>query len=68
MGLFEDANLCAIHAKRVTIMKKDILLAKRLRGDRNFDFVDRNKYNDEDPPFYSLPYTNQKAQMDNLKQ
>ncbi|WP_369010656.1 hypothetical protein [Salmonella enterica] len=24
MGLFEDTNLCAIHAKRVTIMPKDI--------------------------------------------
>ena len=34
MGLFEDANLCAIHAKRVTIMQKDIQLAKRLRGGR----------------------------------
>lgn len=30
--LFEDANLCAIHAKRVTIMVKDIQLARRLRG------------------------------------
>ncbi|KXS17207.1 histone-fold-containing protein [Gonapodya prolifera JEL478] len=30
--LFEDANLCAIHAKRVTIMQKDIHLARRLRG------------------------------------
>ncbi|RMZ88441.1 hypothetical protein DV736_g4331, partial [Chaetothyriales sp. CBS 134916] len=30
--LFEDANLCAIHAKRVTIMQKDIQLARRLRG------------------------------------
>ena len=43
VGLFEDANLCAVHAKRVTIMKKDLALARRLRGDRNFDFVDRNK-------------------------
>lgn len=31
--LFEDSNLCAIHAKRVTIMPKDISLARRLRGD-----------------------------------
>ena len=35
VGLFEDTNLCAIHAKRVTIMPKDILLAKKIRGDRN---------------------------------
>lgn len=32
--LFEDTNLCAIHAKRVTIMTKDLQLAKRIRGDR----------------------------------
>ncbi|RMJ21534.1 histone H3 [Aspergillus sp. HF37] len=30
--LLEDANLCAIHAKRVTIMQKDIQLARRIRG------------------------------------
>lgn len=30
--LLEDTNLCAIHAKRVTIMKKDIQLARRIRG------------------------------------
>merc|ERR1712072_1534557 len=27
VGLFEDTNLCAIHAKRVTIMPKDMQLA-----------------------------------------
>ena len=32
--LFEDSNLCAIHAKRVTIMPKDIQLAQRNRGER----------------------------------
>lgn len=30
--LFEDSNLCAIHAKRVTIMPKDLYLAQRLHG------------------------------------
>ncbi len=34
VGLFEDANLCAIHAKRVTILPKDIQLARRIRGER----------------------------------
>ena len=34
VSLFEDTNLCAIHAKRVTIMSKDLQLAKRIRGDR----------------------------------
>ncbi|OBT50453.1 histone H3, partial [Pseudogymnoascus sp. 24MN13] len=32
VSLFEDTNLCAIHAKRVTIQSKDIQLARRLRG------------------------------------
>merc|ERR1711862_851583 len=32
VGLFEDTNLCAIHAKRVTIMPKDMQLARRIRG------------------------------------
>lgn len=30
--LFEDANLCAIHARRVTVMIKDIQLTRRIRG------------------------------------
>ena len=33
VGLFEDSYLCALHAKRVTLMKKDMNLARRLRGD-----------------------------------
>eukprot|EP00405_Crypthecodinium_cohnii_P014306 CAMPEP_0206451508 /NCGR_PEP_ID=MMETSP0324_2-20121206/19382_1 /ASSEMBLY_ACC=CAM_ASM_000836 /TAXON_ID=2866 /ORGANISM="Crypthecodinium cohnii, Strain Seligo" /LENGTH=179 /DNA_ID=CAMNT_0053921401 /DNA_START=94 /DNA_END=636 /DNA_ORIENTATION=- len=33
VGLFEDTNLCAIHAKRVTIMIRDMDLARRLRGE-----------------------------------
>jgi histone H3 len=33
-GLFEDTNLCAIHAKRVTIQPKDIQVTRRLRGER----------------------------------
>ena len=35
VGLFEDTNLCAIHAKRVTVMPKDMHLARRIRGERN---------------------------------
>lgn len=34
VGLFEDANLCAIHAKRVTLMPRDMLLAQRIRRER----------------------------------
>ena len=31
--LFEDANMCAIHARRVTVMPKDFQLVLRLRGE-----------------------------------
>ena len=32
--LFQDTNLCAMHGKRVTVMVKDIRLARRIRGDK----------------------------------
>mmetsp|Transcript_36204 Transcript_36204/g.89221 ORF Transcript_36204/g.89221 Transcript_36204/m.89221 type:complete len:164 (+) Transcript_36204:300-791(+) len=35
VNLFEDTNLCAIHAKRVTVMPKDMQLARRIRGARD---------------------------------
>ena len=34
VGIFEDTNLCAIHAKRVTIFPKDMQLARRIRGEK----------------------------------
>ena len=34
VALLEDANLCAIHAKRSTIFPRDMMLARRLRGER----------------------------------
>lgn len=33
-SIFEDANLLAIHARRVTIQPKDMILARRIRGER----------------------------------
>ena len=33
VSVFEDANLCAIHGKRVTVMPKDVQLARRIRGE-----------------------------------
>ena len=33
VGVFEDANLCAVHANRITIQIKDVRLGRRLRGD-----------------------------------
>ena len=35
ISIFEDSNLCAIHAKHCTIMPKDIQLACMIRGERN---------------------------------
>ena len=35
VGLFEDTQLCSIHGRRVTIMPKDIALARRIRGERS---------------------------------
>ena len=35
VSLFEDSNLCAIHGKRVTVMPKDMQLAKRIRGENH---------------------------------
>lgn len=35
VGLFEDTNLCAMHAGRVTIMPKDMQLSRRIRGERS---------------------------------
>ena len=34
-NLFDDANLCALHAKRITLQPKDMQLALRIRGERN---------------------------------
>jgi histone H3 len=39
VGLFEDTNLAALHAKRVTIMPKDMHLARRLRGGRPYPLM-----------------------------
>ena len=33
VGLFEDVNLLAVHAKRVMVMPQDVRLALRIRGD-----------------------------------
>ena len=34
VSLFEDTNLCAIHAKRVSIMPRDMQLARRIRNEK----------------------------------
>ena len=47
VGLFEDVNLLAIHARHVTIMPQDIRLALRIRGDHSCWQI-----SSEDPPHY----------------
>ena len=34
VGLFKGSNFCAIHAKQITIMPRDIQLARRIQGER----------------------------------
>ena len=34
VGLFEDSNLCAIHARQVTIMPRDVQLTRRICRER----------------------------------
>jgi histone H3 len=66
VGLFEDTNLCCIHAKRVTVQQKDMVLARRIRGDRHYDFVDRMPQ-DPHEVHLQLPYTNNKKNWEQLK-
>ena len=66
VGIFEDANSCALHAKRVTIMSKDMDLARRIRGDAHHD------HRAEDPSkagagYAQLPYSNNAADMAKLR-
>ena len=35
VGLLQDTHECAIHAKRVTIMPKDMQLAQCIRGEKH---------------------------------
>ena len=39
-NLMEDANLLAIHARRYTLQPRDIQLARRIRGEANWDVRD----------------------------
>ena len=61
VGLFEDAQLCAIHAHRVTVMKKDMDLARRIRGE---NYRDRT----ETKPSKAESLETQVAQINKIKQ
>ncbi|XP_057349870.1 uncharacterized protein LOC118910017 [Manis pentadactyla] len=56
VGLFEDTNLCAIHAKRVTIMPKDIQLARRIRGEREEPLVEKPEGEEEEAYRWQIGY------------
>ena len=55
-----------MHAKRVTVNQKDMQLARRIRGDRHYDFVDRTT--DENQLSLKLPHKMTKANMQDLQQ
>ena len=66
VGIFEDANLCALHANRVTVMRKDMDLARRIRGDAQHD------HRVEDPAkakehHVQLPYSGSATEMAKLR-
>ena len=65
VGIFEDANLCCLHAKRVTVNKKDMELARRIRGDEHMDR--RAPEGLDESEFVSLPYRNEKDGMKQLR-
>ena len=67
VGVFEDTNLCAIHAKRATIFKKDMDLARRIRGDRNMDFSSHASNDRKGEQYFSLPQSRKGPEMDNLR-
>ena len=66
VGVFEDTNLCAVHANRSTIMKKDMDLARRIRGESHLDHRDHIKKSGNEK-FFQLPYRDEKEQMELLK-
>ena len=67
VGVFEDANLCSIHASRVTVMKKDLDLARRIRGEAFRDFRDLQPKNGIEQ-FFALPnYGTQREQQEYLR-
>ena len=66
VGLFEDTNLCAIHAKRVTITPKDLQLARPIRGERKTVPNNKNLGPFQDHPQYSKGNNQEKLHMNKL--
>jgi hypothetical protein len=53
--------MCAIHANRSTLLKKDMLLARRLRGDEHHDYRDLQPKTGREE-FIHLPYYDKKGE------
>jgi histone H3/H4 len=53
--LFEDAQFCAVHGKRISVQPKDIKLARRIRGDRDEGGRVGNDAYDNISSFKNLP-------------
>ena len=67
IGIFEDALLCSVHAKRMTVTLADLNLARRIRGDAHFDYADKMKKSGNEE-FMALPHRgNLEEQMDVLR-
>ena len=60
INLFEDSQLCAVHGNRVTVMKKDMDLARRIRGEHLLDTRDLSRKSGKEI-FYELPKKGEKA-------
>lgn len=68
VGIFEDSQLCSLHAKRVTVTLADMRLARRIRGDAHLDYTDKMKKSGNEE-FMALPHRgNLKEGMDLLIQ
>jgi hypothetical protein len=56
--LFEDAQFCAVHTKKITVQPKDLTLARRIRGEReDRERVGSGAYNNNQS-FKNLPVAN----------
>ena len=65
-ALFEDCQLLAVHANRVTIQAKDMLLARRIRGDEDADFNDYIPKTGQEN-FMMLPYKKDAEKTEAIK-
>jgi len=62
VSLFEQANACALHSKRITVYPKDLALVRRLRGETDLEGRQRNPSPQQFyTPFPAFPYDKKAA-------